>query len=139
MIGEPSPVKHRDHLVNQEPQVGPQDIQVALRAFQRIADRWGLAEQERLHILGNDVKETDLAAWQQGERPPNEVIYRISYVLGIYKALQIHFSDPEIADNWVKLPNRAFKNETPLTYMQGDIDHLAAVRDYLDGMLEGWG
>ena len=36
---------------------------------------------------------------------PHDVIERISYILGIYKALHILFPDDAQADEWVKRPN----------------------------------
>ena len=64
---------------------------------------------------------------------------RIGYVAGIYKALQILYSDPRLADGWLKRPNRAFGEQTPLQRMRaGDVTDLAAVRSYLDAARAPW-
>jgi hypothetical protein len=47
-------------------------------------------------------------------------ITRISYLIGIYKALHILYGDA-LADQWAGLPNRnrIFAGRTPLAYMLG--------------------
>jgi hypothetical protein len=47
-------------------------------------------------------------------------ITRISYLIGIYKALHILYGDL-LADEWLSLPNRnrIFAGRTPLAYMLG--------------------
>ena len=65
-----------------------------------------------------------------------DVLERISYVLGIYKALQILFSDPRNADEWITRPNTAgpFGGRSALERMlSGNVGDLYVVRQYLDG------
>ncbi len=70
---------------------------------------------------------------------PHDVIRRIGYVSGIWKALQIVYSNPNQADEWVRKPNRFFGGQTPLERMSaGDVTDLAAVRDYLDAARAPW-
>ena len=55
---------------------------------------------------------------------------RISYLVGIYKALHVLHS-PRLADEWVHLPNRnpIFAGETPLAYMiRGGLPAMQTVR-----------
>src|SRR3546814_12926429 len=66
-------------------------------------------------------------------------ITRISYLLGIYKALHILYGD-ELADQWVGMPNRKiiFKGKTPLDYMQkGGLLAMQTVRQLLDARRGG--
>src|SRR3546814_14334047 len=66
-------------------------------------------------------------------------ITRISYLLGIYKALHILYGD-ELADQWVGMPNRniIFKGKTPLDYMQkGGLLAMQTVRQLLDARRGG--
>ena len=66
---------------------------------------------------------------------PEDVVERISCILGIYKALQILFPDEKAADEWIKCPNMAhsFGGRAPLDRMlSGQIDDLFVVRQYLD-------
>lgn len=59
-------------------------------------------------LLGNPPPSTYFK-WkkQQAGNLPRDVLERISYILGIYKALQILLPDPARADGWIKAPNAA--------------------------------
>jgi len=62
-----------------------------------------------------------------------DVLERISYVLGIRKALMILFQNKEQADAWINKPNGDFGDESALDAMLGgSITDLARVRQYLD-------
>jgi hypothetical protein len=75
----------------------------------------------------------------RGVRVSADTLRRIGYVAGVYKALQILYSDPDLADNWVNRSNRAFGDQTPLQRMcAGDVVDLAAVRAYLDVARAPW-
>ena len=64
---------------------------------------------------------------------------RISYVLGIFKALAMLYEVPEHADRWVNEPNAAFGGQSAAErLMGGQITDLAAVREYLDSVRGGW-
>ncbi|HET6605793.1 MAG TPA: MbcA/ParS/Xre antitoxin family protein [Rhodopila sp.] len=122
--------------------LSPQGIDqaAALRGFFLIADAWGVSPGEARIILGAPAERT-YYAWRagQGVRVPADTLRRIGYVAGIYKALQIIYTDPTLADGWVKRPNRAFGGQTPLQRMgAGDVTDLAAVRDYLDAARAPW-
>ena len=114
----------------------------ALRAFFRIAAAWRLtAKQERV-LLGNPPEST-FFKWKKDQdgNLPRDVLERISYVLGIYKALQILFPDPARADEWIHRPNSAplFQAQSALQRMlSGNVGDLYAVRQYLDAERGGW-
>jgi uncharacterized protein (DUF2384 family) len=79
--------------------------------------------------------------WKKGKvgRLPEDTLRRIGYVAGIWKALEILYSDPEQADTWVKRPNQFFGGQTPLERMAaGDVTDLAAVRAYVDAARAPW-
>lgn len=64
---------------------------------------------------------------------------RISFLIGIYKALNILFSG-ELADAWIALPNTnaMFGGESPLEYMKkGGIPAFVRVRQLLDARRGG--
>jgi hypothetical protein len=64
---------------------------------------------------------------------------RISYLIGIFKALRI-LHGTELADRWVHLPNsnRIFRGATPLDYMiHGGMPAIAMVRSLLDARRGG--
>lgn len=66
---------------------------------------------------------------------------RLSYVLGIYKALQILIPDTTRADHWVREPNDAptFGGQSALDRMLGgSVVDLHVVRHYVDVQRGGW-
>ncbi len=116
------------------------DPVAALRGFFHIMDAWGVGAEDARIILGSPAERT-YYAWRAGSavRVPADTLRRIGYIAGIYKALQIVYSDPQLADGWVKRANRALGGQTPLRRMcGGDVTDLAAVRDYLDAARAPW-
>jgi hypothetical protein len=64
---------------------------------------------------------------------------RISYLIGIFKALHILHS-PKLADEWVRLPNTnaIFAGGTPLAFMiRGGLPAMQTVRRLLDARRAG--
>jgi hypothetical protein len=113
-----------------------------LRTFFRIAEQWGLSVEEQMRLLGLTARST----YFKWKRDPNvtlsrDTLERISYVLGIYKALQILLPDLRAADEWVKRPNAAtpFGGRSALDRMlSGQVADLFIVRQYLDAQRGGW-
>lgn len=108
----------------------------ALRAFFRVAERWNLNTAQQRTLLGSPPSST-FFKWkkEQGGTLSRDVLERISYVLGIYKALQILLPEPERADRWIHAPNAAplFGGKPALERMlAGNVGDLYAVRAYLD-------
>ena len=113
----------------------------ALRAFFRVAAAWGLKSAEERVLLGHPPEST-FFKWKKDQEGnlSRDVLERISYVLGVYKALQILFPEPARADAWVKQPNDAplFAGQRALDRMlSGNVSDLFVVRQYLDGQ-RGW-
>lgn len=108
----------------------------ALRAFFNIASAWKLNTAQQRTLLGNPASST-FFKWKKelGGSLPRDVLERISYVLGIYKALQILIPDEGRADAWITNPNFAplFQGQSALDRMLGgNVADLYAVRQYLD-------
>ncbi|MGN6227285.1 MAG: MbcA/ParS/Xre antitoxin family protein [Dyella sp.] len=108
----------------------------ALRSFFRLAEAWQLRVAEQRKLLG-DPPESTFYKWkrEQDGAPGRDVIERISYLLGIFKALQILFPDPAQADAWLRRPNQAalFGGHSALERMlSGNVADLFVVRQYLD-------
>jgi hypothetical protein len=108
----------------------------ALRAFFRLAEQWKLRMADQRKLLG-DPPESTFYKWkrQQGGAPGRDTIERISYLLGIWKSLQILFPDQEQADAWLHKPNQAplFGGHSALERMlSGNVADLYVVRQYLD-------
>ena len=121
-----------------QPNLDPQRISsAALQAFFNLSVRWGLsAAQERI-LLGGPPESTFFKwkAEKSARRLGRDVLDRISYLLGIYKALHLLLPSPRAADEWVKKPNAAplFHGQSALDRMLGgSLVDLADVRRYLD-------
>jgi hypothetical protein len=113
----------------------------ALRTFARIADAWGLKQAERSVLLALP-RSTYFAALKAPSRArlSRDTLERISYVFGIYKALQILLPRGAAADAWIRNVNAApvFNGRSPLAVMLGgNVADLYVVRRYLDGN-RGW-
>jgi len=107
-----------------------------LRAFANIAEAWGLTVVEQLQLLGIASRST-FFKWRRETSPrlPRDTLERLSYLLGIYKSLQILLPDPKAADEWVRKPNAAplFGGKSALERMlSGQVADLYVVREYLD-------
>ena len=109
----------------------------ALQAFFNLTARWGLtAAQERI-LLGSPPESTFFKwkAERTARRLGRDTLERISYLLGIAKALNILLPSPRAADEWVTKPNAAplFHGQSALDRMLGgSLIDLADVRRYLD-------
>ena len=114
----------------------------ALRTFFRIAELWSLSVEEQMTLLGLSARSTYFK-WKKDPNVvlPKDTLERISYVLGIYKALQILLPDEKAADEWVKRPHAAtpFSGKSALDrMMSGQVVDLYLVRQYLDAERGGW-
>lgn len=120
----------------------PRDLSgPGLRTFFRITDAWGLTADQERRLLGNPGRST-FFRWKAGQHGSltHDVLERISYVLGIYKALHILLPSRSHADGWVQRPNTAplFGGGSALDRMLGgQVSDLFVVRQYLDAQ-RGW-
>ena len=115
--------------------------QAALHTFWRIAEAWQLDATEQAALLG--VGRTTLYQWKQGKvnaALDRHVLERLSYLFGIYAALQILLPAAQQADAWVRKPNAAplFGGRSALARMLGGhVADLYVVRHYLDAQRGG--
>lgn len=108
----------------------------ALTAFFNITAAWGLSAEEERTLLGSPPRST-FFKWKSDKsaRLSADTVERISYVMGIYKALRILLPSEEAANHWIKKPNtaRGFNGKSALDRMLGGrVIDLADVRRYLD-------
>ena len=113
-----------------------------LRAFERIAQAWGLSVDEQLCLLGQPPRSTFFAWRKHPDKAslPRDTLERLSNILGVYKSLQILLPDAAAADAWVRQPNTAapFGGGTALARMlAGNVSDLNLVRRYLDSVRGG--
>jgi hypothetical protein len=115
----------------------------ALRTFFRIAASWGLSPKQQMTLLGVTASST-FYKWKNDTDKaalPKDTLERISYVMGVYKALQILLPNEQAADAWVTRPNSAplFGGRSALDRMlSGQVGDLYIVRQYLDAQRGGW-
>lgn len=107
-----------------------------LRAFARIAELWNLSIDQQLILLGIASRSTYFK-WRKESQPrlPRDTLERLSYLLGIYKALQLLLPEASAADAWLHKANSAplFSGKPALERMlSGNVADLYLVRRYLD-------
>ena len=110
------------------------DPSVVKRAFFRIVESWGMDDAEARVLLGQPSR-TTFYAWKKGEggKLSHDTLERVSYVLGIYKALELMFPNPTQSDGWMRRTNSAFGGRSALEHaLGGRVVDLAKVRQYLD-------
>lgn len=112
----------------------------ALLGFFRLAAAWKVRDDDARELLGG-LSSSSFYDWKKNPDRVLEVdrITRISYLLGIYKALHILYGD-KLADEWVHLPNTnpVFAGRTPLaTMLAGGLLAMQTVRRLLDARRGG--
>ena len=111
-----------------------------LKAFFNIMARWKVRDEDARALLGGVTN----GPFYEMKRNPDRVLdadrlTRVSYMIGVYKALQILHAPP-LADEWVRLPNSnpIFAGQTPLAYMvRGGLPAMQTVRRLLDARRAG--
>jgi hypothetical protein len=111
-----------------------------LKAFFKIMARWKVRDEDVRLLLGG----VSNGPFYEMKRDPDRVLdadrlARISYVIGIFKALHILHST-RLADEWIRLPNAnpVFAGQTPLAYMlRGGLPAMQVVRRLLDARRAG--
>src|SRR5271166_1209132 len=99
----------------------------ALRGFFHIMDAWGVSADDARVLLGSPAERT-YYAWRQGNgvRVPMDTLRRVGYIAGIYKALQIVYSDAHLADGWVKCAGRPARSRWPVHTSEGVANRVPA-------------
>jgi Protein of unknown function (DUF2384) len=111
-----------------------------LKAFFRIMERWSVRDEDARALLGGVTN----GPFYEMKRNPDRIVdtdrlMRISYLVGIFKALRILHSE-RLADQWVQLPNQnpIFGGQTPLAYLiRGGLPAMQTVRRLLDARRAG--
>ena len=110
------------------------------RAFFSIIAHWKIRDADARRLLGGMSNGAYYALKKGGDSALDEdKLRRISYLVGIFKALNILYSE-ELADRWMQLPNknRIFSGVTPHEYLiKGGLPAFATVRKLLDSRRGG--
>ena len=112
----------------------------ALKSFFRMMECWGIRDEDARTLLGG-VSNGPYYTWKKQPKRvlETDTLTRISYLIGIFKALNILYGE-KLADEWVRLPNtnRIFGGKAPLEYMKrGGIVAMQTVRQLLDARRGG--
>ena len=113
---------------------------VALKAYARIAATWELHMEEAASLVAMD-RFTWMRATKPGsaEQLTDDQLLRISVLIGIYRSLEIYFSEP-LGRQWMTRPNEGslFNGRRPVdTAIEGRLPQLLAIRTYLEALCEG--
>ena len=112
----------------------------ALRAFFNIMTRWQVRDEDARALLGGVTNGPFYEMKKNPERvlDPDRLL-RISYLVGIFKALNLLYSEA-LADEWMRRPNTnaIFAGQTPLAYLTtGGLPAMQIVRRLLDARRAG--
>ena len=112
----------------------------ALKAFFNLMTRWQVRDEDARALLGG-VTNGPYYEWKKKRDRLLDAdrLTRISYLIGIFKALQI-LHGKQLADEWVHLPNTnpIFAGAPPLAFMlRGGIPAMQTVRRLLDARRAG--
>ena len=108
-----------------------------------IFTQWHLTGAQQMTLLGLSNEKTlyNWKRWPEKAKLTLDVLERASYILGIYKSLQILLPDQALADQWLSTPNDnpQFNGTAPLNrLLAGQVVDLAVVRNLLDAERSGW-
>jgi uncharacterized protein (DUF2384 family) len=106
----------------------------AIDGFFAILGKWQVSMEKGGELLGGVPRSTTYKLKAAKGTLTQDQLMRISYLVGIYKALQILLPE-ELADLWVTQPNgdSVFSGQTPLDFMiREGIPGLQKVRGLLD-------
>jgi uncharacterized protein (DUF2384 family) len=113
--------------------------QSAVDGFFAIMEKWHVPVEKAGDLLGGMPRSTVYKLKTAAGTLRQDELTRISYVVGIYKALHILLPDG-LADRWITQPNDdpLFAGQTPLDYMiRTGIPGLHQVRSLLDAARGG--
>jgi hypothetical protein len=112
----------------------------ALRGFFDIAREWRL-DDNQMRVLVGGIAPSTLHVWRRSPDKralSQDVITRISLLVGIYKALHTYFGDP--GDHWITTPNDSplFGGVVPIDFMlRTGVTGMYEVRKMLDAWAAG--
>ena len=128
----------KDHYSKNSTPLAPEKVaNAALQAFFNLSQHWQLLAKEERILLGNPPESTfyKWKADKTASRLNRDTLERVSYLLGIYKALNVLLPSVRAADEWLRKPNMApqFNGQRVMDrLLAGSMADLVDVRRYLD-------
>ena len=113
--------------------------QSAVDGFFAIVDKWQISTERAGELLGGMPRSTVYKLKTAASTLSQDELTRISYIVGIFKALHILLPD-EAADQWMTRPNDnfLFGGQSPLEFVvKAGIPGLQQVRSLLDAARGG--
>ncbi len=116
----------------------------AVEGMIRLTELWRLTTEETCLLLGDMSERSWFRLKKQGRtdrtlRLSQDMLTRISVMIGIFKGLRLLFSEP-LADDWIRLPNRGalFGGRPPLVVaVERGIPGLLEIRNHVDALRGG--
>ena len=114
-----------------------------LKALFNIVHHWKIRDEDARELLGG-ISNGNYYQLKKNPRTPGksldqDKLVRISYLIGIFKSLNILYSQ-RLADQWIQLPNSnpIFAGRTPLDYiLRGGTPAMDMLRRLLDARRGG--
>jgi Antitoxin Xre/MbcA/ParS C-terminal toxin-binding domain len=112
----------------------------AIKAFFNIMEKWQVRDEDARALLGGPSNGQFYEMKKNAARTlDTDRLTRISYLIGIFKALNILYSK-SLANAWMQRPNsnRIFGGQTPLAYIvKGGLPAMQTVRRLVDARRGG--
>lgn len=112
----------------------------AIAAFFNVMSKWDVREEDARALLGGvSISQFHDIKYNPQRTLDADTLTRISYLVGIFKALNILYSEI-LADAWIQRPNSnsIFGGRTPLAYMiTGGTPAMQTIRRLLDARRGG--
>ena len=112
----------------------------AIKAFFNIMQTWQVRDEDARALLGGTSNGQFYEMKKNAKRILDaDRLTRISYLIGIFKALNILYSET-LANAWMQRPNtnRIFAGQTPLAYIiKGGLPAMQTVRRLVDARRGG--
>ena len=118
----------------------------AIDGMIRLGEIWRLSTEETCLLLGDmserswfRLKRQESARADRALRLSQDMLTRISVLVGLFKGLRLLFSEP-LADDWIRLPNKGalFGGRSPLEVaIERGIPGMLEIRWHVDALRGG--
>ncbi|WP_339806174.1 DUF2384 domain-containing protein [uncultured Marinobacter sp.] len=124
---------------DKELSVSEQEARVGLIGFRYIMEQWHCTVEEQQQLLSLDADTFQVLQSQASPEMPDDVLMRISYLMGIYRALNTLYPTEERAVGRIRLPttDEPFCGQSALNFMlTHSLEGIALTRRYFDWLAQ---